>query len=141
MVAHENLSWKANRALDFIFEKRGSLKCPSFHSDYAAIQCLYVVSYKCMTVFGRFFYFDYCTGQFLHREVTTNGDRIKINGRSLKFERKPMWDFLISNNLCLHAIPSHGYQAEGIIEGSYTDYIVDTLFSTSFKYRQFYLNL
>ena len=55
----------------------------------------------------------------------------------MKFEKLPGWEFLNRNDLCLHVKSEHGYQAEGIIEGTYTDYLVDSLFSTDFHSHRF----
>jgi len=62
---------------------------------------------------------------------------MKINGKVIEIEKKPMWD---SNDIpCLHAKPQYGYQAEGIIEGKYTDYIMESIFSSEFQYNKFKL--
>ncbi|XP_065900115.1 inter-alpha-trypsin inhibitor heavy chain H5-like [Dysidea avara] len=74
-------------------------------------------------------------GQFLHREAHVGDGLMKINGKVIEIEEKPMWD--TDDIPCLHAKPQYGYQAEGIIEGKYTDYIMDSLFSPRFQYRKF----
>ena len=83
-----------------------------------------------------------CTyiGQFLHKEATVAEDELlQINGRFIPIRKLPAWDFVHTNDTCLHAKPKHGFQAEGIIEGKYTDYIVESLFSPYFYYTKFKL--
>ena len=80
------------------------------------------------------------TGQFLHKEATiAKNELLEINGRFIPIEKLPAWDFVHINDTCLHAKPKHGFQAEGIIEGKYTDYIVESLFSSQFHYSKFKL--
>ena len=80
------------------------------------------------------------TGQFLHKEATiVENELLKINGRFIPIEKLPAWDFVHINDTCLHAKPKRGFQAEGIIEGKYTDYIVESLFSSQFHYNKFKL--
>ena len=77
-------------------------------------------------------------GQFLHKEATIVENKLlEINGRFIPIEKLPAWDFVHINDTCLHAKPKHGFQAEGIIEGKYTDYVVDSLFSPHFSYSKF----
>jgi len=83
-------------------------------------------------------YFTYA-GQFLHKEASVDLENnfLKVNSRVMRFEKLPAWDFLNSDDGCLHVKPESGYQAEGIIEGKYTDYIMDSLYSTDFEYSEF----
>jgi len=64
---------------------------------------------------------------------------LKINGKKIRFEKGQPWDFMHSTDECLHAKPSQGIQADGIIEGDYTDYIVEGLHNPDFKYSKFKL--
>jgi len=57
----------------------------------------------------------------------------------MEIEEKAAWEFLRTNKRCLHAKPSHGYQADGIIEGQYIDYIVEGIFSPHFQFNKFKL--
>ena len=47
-----------------------------------------------------------------------------------------IWPYLHMAGQCWYA-KNAGYQGEGILEGTYTDYIVDDLFDNDFKYNQF----
>jgi len=47
-----------------------------------------------------------------------------------------LWPYLNTPKKCWYAIKA-GSQGEGILEGSYTDYIVEDLFSVSFKFNKF----
>lgn len=78
------------------------------------------------------------TGQFLRRpaELTDDGF-LSINGKKIRIVKDAAWEFLHTNTQCLHAKPSYGIQADGIIEGKYTDYIVEGLFSPDFEYSKF----
>ena len=75
----------------------------------------------------------------MHKEASVDMDNyfLKINSRVMRFEKLPAWDFLNTNDACLHVKPKSGYQAEEIIEGTYTDYIMDSLFSNNFEYSKF----
>ena len=50
--------------------------------------------------------------------------------------RGDIWPYLHEPGECWYA-NNAGDQGEGILEGSYTDYIVEDLFDTHFKYNQF----
>ena len=78
------------------------------------------------------------TGQFLRRtaELTDDGF-LKVNGKKIRIVKDDAWEFMHTNAKCLHAKPSHGIQADGIIEGKYTDYVTESLFSPDFKYNKF----
>ncbi|XP_065905392.1 uncharacterized protein [Dysidea avara] len=79
-------------------------------------------------------------GQFLHRKWSITEDGfLRIDRKKIRFEKGQPWDFMHSNKECLHAKPSQGIQADGIIEGDYTDYIVEGLHSPEFKYSKFKL--
>ena len=51
-------------------------------------------------------------------------------------EKGEIWPYLNVAGTCWY--PTHsGDQGAGVIEGIYTDYIVDDLFAINFKYNQF----
>ena len=77
------------------------------------------------------------TGQFLYREAHITNEVMKINSKVTEIEEKPVWD---TNIPCLYAKPHYGDQAEGILEGQFTDYIMDSIFSTEFSYSNFKTN-
>ena len=60
---------------------------------------------------------------------------MKIDGKVIEVEEKLMWD--TDDIPCLHAKSQHGYQAERIIDGKYTDYIMESIFSLHFHYNKF----
>ena len=62
---------------------------------------------------------------------------MKINGKLTEIEEKPMWGTDIP---CIHAKLHYGNQAEGILEGHFTDYAMDSIFSPEFLYSNFKLN-
>jgi len=76
-------------------------------------------------------------GQFLHREVHVNNELMKINGKVTEIEEKQMRD---TDLPCIHAKPHYGNQAEGILEGQFTDYATDSIFSHEFLYSNFKMN-
>ena len=59
---------------------------------------------------------------------------MKINGNVIEIEKRPMWDIDIP---CIHPKPLYGDQAEGILEGDLTDYVVENIFSPKFYYSRF----
>ena len=69
---------------------------------------------------------------------------IDIENRLIKIGDNPpfpvtedgLWAYLNMPGKCWHAVNA-GNQGEGILEGTYTDYITEDLFSTSFKYNKF----
>ena len=63
---------------------------------------------------------------------------IKIGDKQKPFaiEEKKIWPYLNINGACLYPTDTNE-QGEGVIEGIYTDYIVDDLFAYNFKYNQF----
>ena len=76
----------------------------------------------------------------MHRKWSITEDGfLRIDRKKIRFEKGQPWDFMHSNKECLHAKPSQGIQADGIIEGDYTDYIVEGLHSPEFKYSKFKL--
>ena len=76
------------------------------------------------------------TGQFLQRPTELTDDSfLKINGKKIRIVKDDAWEFMHTDTKCLHAKPSHGMQADGIIEGKYTDYITESLFLPDFKYK------
>ena len=55
-------------------------------------------------------------------------------------QRKPLWAFMEremdnSNHLCWVAM-NPGYQGDGLIDGTYFDYLVDDVLSTEFKFKK-----
>lgn len=51
-------------------------------------------------------------------------------------KEKDIWPYLHRPGKCWYATDA-GDQGEGILEGVYTDYIVDDLFNNDFKYNRF----
>ena len=53
--------------------------------------------------------------------------------------RRPVWSFMEredkDDQLCWTAM-NPGYQGEGLIDGSYFDYLVDDVMSMNFKYNK-----
>ena len=81
--------------------------------------------------------FDF-TGQFLRRPAELiDGGFLSVNGKKIRIEKDDAWEFMHTKTKCLHAKPSHGIQADGIIEGKYTEYIVEGLFSPDFVYNRY----
>ena len=82
-------------------------------------------------------------GQFFRGGVSL--DRIRklliLPGKEpIPIQRKPLWAFMErergdSTNFCWVAM-NPGYQGEGLIDGSYFDYLVDDVLSTEFKYKK-----
>ena len=83
------------------------------------------------------------TGQFFHRDVVLDDVRkiLMIPGKEpVPVQRKPVWAFMEreagdSSNFCWVAM-NPGYQGEGLIDGTYFDYLVDDVLSTEFKFRK-----
>ena len=69
--------------------------------------------------------------------IDTKHGLIRI-GKMAPFSVKKgeIWPYLHEPGECWYAINA-GNQGEGIVEGSYTDYIVEDLLDTHFKYNQF----
>ena len=81
-----------------------------------------------------------CTGQFMGSDVSLDREAgiIKINNHRDPFtvKRGEIWPYLNITGTCWYPTGSDD-QGRGIIEGVYTDYIVDDLFAINFKYKVF----
>ena len=107
---------------------------------HQSIICIYILQKLCaIYILSVVNFVKFILGQFLHKEATVSDELLEINGRLIPIEKLPAWDFVHTNDTCLHAKPKHGFQAEGILEGKYTDYIVESLFSPYFYYSKFKL--
>ena len=73
-------------------------------------------------------------------DVITDQDAgiIKIGKDRAPFSIKlgKIWPYLNIPGACWYPVNSNE-QGKGVIEGHYTDYIVDDLFANNFKYSQF----
>ena len=58
---------------------------------------------------------------------------MKVGKRQPFLKKSEVWPFLHIPGDCWYGTYTD-HQAKGIIEGTYTDYITDDLFSTDFKY-------
>ena len=56
--------------------------------------------------------------------------------RPFAVKKGQIWPYLKIPGTCWYPINSDD-QGRGVLEGDYTDYIVDDLFATNFKYNQF----
>ena len=82
-------------------------------------------------------------GQFFHPNVALDEVRkmLILPGKEpVPIQRKPLWAFMErevgdSTNFCWAAM-NPGYQGEGLIDGSYFDYLVDDVLSTEFKFKK-----
>jgi hypothetical protein len=82
-------------------------------------------------------------GQFFHRDVVLDVVRkiLMIPGKEpVPIQRKPVWAFMEreagdSSNYCWVAM-NPGFQGEGLIDGTYFDYLVDDVLSTEFKFKK-----
>lgn len=71
--------------------------------------------------------------------VDTNNGLMSIGNMSpFSVKKGEIWPYLHQPGECWYATNA-GIQGEGILEGSYTDYIVENLFDSNFKYSQFSL--
>ena len=70
--------------------------------------------------------------------IDENAGLMKIGDRQAPFSVKKgeIWPYLKTPGACWYPTNSDD-QGDGVIEGVYTDYIVDDLFGTDFKYNQF----
>ena len=83
------------------------------------------------------------TGQFFRDGVSLDNIRklLILPGKEpVPIQRKPLWAFMERErgdltNFCWVAM-NPGYQGEGLIDGSYFDYLVDDVLSTEFKYKK-----
>ena len=83
-----------------------------------------------------------CLGQFFRNGVEVDTVRkilIMPNKEPVPVMRRPVWSFMeretADDQLCWTAMNS-GYQGEGLIDGTYFDYLVDDVLSTDIKYKQ-----
>ena len=82
-------------------------------------------------------------GQFLNKDVIVDDVRkiLILPGKEpVPIQRKPVWAFMEreskdSTNFCWVAM-NFGYQGDGLIDGSYLDYLVDDVLSTEFKFKK-----
>ena len=79
-------------------------------------------------------------GQFMSADVSTDEDagimKIGIHRAPFSVEVGKIWPYLNIPGACWYPINSDE-QGGGVIEGIYTDYIVNDLFGNNFKYNQF----
>jgi len=97
--------------------------------------CHGIIGRSLLLYIGHIIHFS-LTGQFLYREAHIT-NVMKINSKVTEIEEKPMWDTDIP---CIYAKPHYGDQAEEILEGQFTDYIMDSIFSPKFFYSNFKAN-
>ena len=79
------------------------------------------------------------TGQFMGHDalIDTENQLLKIGDNPpFPIKEDGLWPYLNLPGKCWYAVNA-GNQGERILEGTYTDYIVEDLFSTSFKYNKF----
>ena len=82
-------------------------------------------------------------GQFFNEDVILDEVRkiLILPGKEpVPIQRKPLWAFMEreakdSTNFCWVAM-NLGYQGDGLIDGSYFDYLVDDVLSTEFKFKK-----
>ncbi|XP_065889207.1 uncharacterized protein [Dysidea avara] len=78
-------------------------------------------------------------GQFMGHDalIDTENQLLKIGDNPpFPIKEDGLWPYLNLPGKCWYAVNA-GNQGERILEGTYTDYIVEDLFSTSFKYNKF----
>ena len=81
-------------------------------------------------------------GQFFRKGVEVDKVRkilIMPDKEPVPVMRRPVWSFMEretpDDQLCWTAM-NPGYQGEGLIDGTYLDYLVDDVMSTDFKFKQ-----
>ena len=81
-------------------------------------------------------------GQFFRDGVEIDEVRkilIMPNKEPVPVMRRPVWSFMErdekDDQLCWTAM-NPGYQGEGLIDGTYFDYLVDDVMSTKFKFNK-----
>jgi len=84
-------------------------------------------------------YFNF-PGQFFREGVEIDETRkflLMPNKEPVPVMRRPVWSFMEredkDDQLCWTAM-NLGYQGEGLIDGSYTDYLVNDVMATDFKF-------
>ena len=82
------------------------------------------------------------TGQFFRKEVEIDTVRkiLILPGKEpVPLMRRPVWSFMerevADDQLCWTAM-NPGYQGQGLIDGTYLDYLVNDVFSTDFKFKK-----
>ena len=82
------------------------------------------------------------TGQFFRKEVEIDTVRkiLILPGKEpVPVMRRPVWSFMerevAEDQLCWTAM-NPGYQGQGLIDGTYLDYLVNDVFSTDFKFKK-----
>ena len=85
---------------------------------------------------------SFCLGQFFRKGVEVDQVRkilIMPDKEPVPVMRRPVWSFMEretpDDQLCWTAM-NPGYQGEGLIDGTYLDYLVDDVMSTDFKFKQ-----
>ena len=93
------------------------------------------------TAFKLLFWFN-LTGQFFRKEVAIDEVRkiLILPGKEpVPVMRRPVWSFMerevADDQLCWTAM-NPGYQGEGLIDGTYFDYLVNDVLSTEFKFKK-----
>ena len=82
------------------------------------------------------------TGQFFRKGVEIDEVRkflIMPNKEPVPVMRRPVWSFMEremkDGQLCWTAM-NPGYQGEGLIDGTYFDYVVNDVLSADFKFKK-----
>ncbi len=83
-----------------------------------------------------------CTGQFFRTGVEIDVVRkilIMPNKEPVPVMRRPVWSFMerekTDDQLCWTAM-NPGYQGEGLISGTYYDYLVDDVMTSEFQFTK-----
>ena len=81
-------------------------------------------------------------GQFFRKEVEVDTVRkfLILPGKEpVPVMRRPVWSFMerevVDDQLCWTAM-NPGYQGQGLIDGTYLDYLVEDVFFTDFKFKK-----
>ena len=84
--------------------------------------------------------YEYYTGQFMGIKVIIDkhASLIKFGDNRDPFAVKEgeIWPYLNIPGVCWYPVNTDD-EGEGVLEGVYTDYIIDDLFAINFKYNQF----
>ena len=62
--------------------------------------------------------------------------QVRLDRMPFAIKKGEIWPYLKLPGTCWYPTGSDA-QGRGVLEGDYTDYIVDDLFATNFKYNQF----
>jgi len=89
-----------------------------------------------------FFSFQSHIGQFFRKgvEIDTVRKILILPGKEpVPLMRRPVWSFIecevAGDQLCWTAM-NPGYQGEGLIDGTYFDYLMNDILSTDFKFKE-----